>query len=61
MISMTAQFSAYAGCYMMVLAGHHLSLYAIAFPQIWTKSVGVVHPFIYSHVFASDSTNEKEE
>ena len=49
---MNLQFGAYAFGYVVVCMGYSLSLYAIAFAQVWTKSLGVVHPFIYSSMLA---------
>lgn len=60
---MTVQFGAYATGYLVVCSGISLSLYAIAFAQVWTKSLGVVHPFVYSRMLASSTldTGVKED
>jgi len=52
-LTMGLQFSAYAVGYAVVCFGRSLSLYEIAFPQVWTKTLGILHPFVYSNVFAS--------
>ena len=59
-MTMGLQFSAYAGAYVFVCLGRSLSLYEIAFPQIWTKTLGVLHPFVYSNMFAAKEGVKKD-
>lgn len=50
---MVIQLAGYGGGYIWVLMGHEINLYMIGFATIWTKVMGIAHPFVYSTMFAA--------
>ncbi|XP_067950865.1 rhodopsin, G0-coupled-like [Watersipora subatra] len=55
MFTLALQFSGYLFGFIYAFCGYTLSHYAIAFAQIWTKSLGVAHPFVYSNMLAEET------
>lgn len=59
-MTLNIQLSAYVLGYVAVYLGVELSVRAIGFASMWTKSTGLVHAFVYSNMLASDSGEKKE-
>lgn len=53
LFTITLQLAGYAVGYICVLMGFQLNLYAIALASIWTKVLGILHPFVYSNMLAA--------